>query len=141
MFVDQILSGKSDGVVSITSQTTIGEAIATLAEHNIGAVAVVDDETLVGIISERDIVRHLAGSAEGFRANPVSTLMTRAPKTCTRADTIDHVMNVMSRGRFRHLPVVEDGVLIGIVSMGDVVKRKIDQAEQEAEALRDYIAS
>lgn len=141
MFVETILTAKGNSVVTVRSDSTIGELIATLARHNIGAVVVVDDKTLVGIVSERDIVRHLAGSAEGFRAQPVSTLMTRAPKTCCLTDTLDFAMNIMTNGRFRHLPVVEEGELVGIISIGDVVKRKIEDAEQEAGALREYISS
>ena len=101
----------------------------------------VDDDKVVGIISERDIVRHLAGSAEGFRARPVATLMTRSPQTCRKSDTLDQAMNTMTRGRFRHLPVIEGGELVGIISIGDVVKLKIELAEQEAGVLREYIAS
>lgn len=141
MFVEAVLNTKDGDIITVTSQSTIGDLIAKLAQHNIGAVLVVDDGRLVGIVSERDVVRHLAGSAEGFRSQPVAAIMTRSPQTCSRRDTIEEAMNTMSRGRFRHLPVVEDGELVGIISMGDVVKRKIDQAEQEAEELREYISS
>lgn len=141
MFVEAVLNTKDGDIITVTSQSTIGDLIAKLAQHNIGAVLVVDDGKLVGIVSERDVVRHLAGSAEGFRSQPVAAIMTRSPQTCSRRDTIEEAMNTMSRGRFRHLPVVEDGELVGIISMGDVVKRKIDQAEQEAEELREYISS
>ncbi|RDE08777.1 CBS domain-containing protein [Pelagibacterium lacus] len=141
MFVDSILTEKGSTVVSVSSDATIGELIAALARHNIGAILVCDDGKVTGIVSERDIVRHLAGSAEGFRAQPVSTIMTRSPKSCRRTDTVEHAMGIMTRGRFRHLPVIEEGELVGIVSIGDVVKRKLEDAEQEADALRDYIAS
>lgn len=141
MHVESILNTKDGAIVTVSSHSTIGELIAALANHNIGAVLVVDNGQLTGIVSERDIVRHLAGSAEGFRSQPVSAIMTRSPQTCARTDTIEDAMNKMSRGRFRHLPVVDNGRLVGIISMGDVVKRKIDQAEQEAEELREYISS
>lgn len=141
MFVESILATKGTSVVTVSPDITIGELITELARHNIGAVVVVDEGKVTGIISERDIVRHLAGSAEGFRTRPVSTLMTRSPQTCRKTDTIDEVMNKMTRGRFRHLPVVEDGELVGIISIGDVVKRKIEYVEQEAGILREYIAS
>lgn len=141
MFVESILASKGGTVVTVTAQATIGDLIGVLAEHNIGAVIVLDGGKIAGIVSERDVVRHLAGSAEGFRAQPVSTLMTRAPQTCSPTDTIDAAIHKMSRGRFRHMPVLDNGELIGIISIGDVVKRKIDQAEQEAEQLKDYIAS
>lgn len=141
MHVEAILNSKSGDVFTVTSQSTIGDLIATLARHNIGAVLVVDDGRLTGIVSERDIVRHLAGSAEGFRAQPVSAIMTRAPRTCEKSDTVDDAMAKMSTGRFRHLPVMENDQLIGVISMGDLVKRKIDMAEQEANELREYISS
>lgn len=141
MFVESILSGKGNSVVTVGPETTIGEVIAELARHNIGAILVCEGNKVTGIVSERDIVRHLAGSAEGFRTRPVSTIMTADPKTCTRKDTVEMAMDTMTRGRFRHLPVVEEGELIGIISIGDVVKRKLDEVEQEAGALRDYIAS
>lgn len=141
MFVDSILSAKGGDIFSVTSTSTIGELITVLSRHNIGAVLVVDEGKLVGIVSERDIVRHLAGSAEGFRAKPVSLVMTRFPTTCNTTDTIDSAMGKMSSGRFRHLPVLDDGKLVGVISIGDVVKRKIEEAEQEAGALREYIAS
>lgn len=141
MFVENILGTKGDTVVTVTPETSIGDVVAELARHNIGAIVILDQGKVIGIVSERDIVRHLAGSAEGFRAQPVETIMTRAPKTCALTDTVDHAMNVMSRGRFRHLPVVENGGLVGIISIGDVVNRKLEDAEQEAGALREYIAS
>lgn len=141
MYVESILNAKGGDVVTVTSQSTIGNLIAELARHNIGAVLVVDDGEIVGIVSERDIVRHLAGSAEGFRTQPVSAIMTRSPRTCAPGDTLEDAMNKMSSGRFRHLPVLDNGRLVGIISMGDVVKRKINQAEQEATQLRQYIAS
>lgn len=141
MFVDSILAAKGSEVFTVTSQSTIGDLIRVLAERNIGAVVVMENGEVVGIISERDIVRHLADTAEGFRAKPVASLMTRSPVTCARTDTLESALNTMTRGRFRHLPVVEDGKLVGIISIGDVVKRKIDIAEQEAEELREYISS
>ncbi len=141
MFVDSILSNKGKAVVTVTSDSTIGDLVSELASHNIGAIVVVDDGKVTGIVSERDVVRHLAGSAPGFRSRPVSTVMTKAPKTCKPGDSIESVMTTMSRGRFRHLPVLDGDDLIGIISIGDVVKLKIEEAEQEAGALRDYISS
>ncbi|WP_332717609.1 CBS domain-containing protein [Pelagibacterium mangrovi] len=141
MFIESILATKGNSVVTVSSDTTIGDLIAVLARHNIGAVIVLDEGKVSGIISERDIVRHLAGSAEGFRARPVSSLMTRSPQSCCRSDSLEAVMDKMTRGRFRHLPVIEDGELVGIISIGDVVKRKIEEIESEAGELREYIAS
>ena len=141
MFVEMILAEKGSSVVTVEANATIGELITVLVKHNVGAAVVMDGEVMAGIVSERDIVRHLAGSAEGFRSKPVTTVMTRSPTTCSRGDTLDAAMSKMSTGRFRHLPVVEDGRLVGIISIGDLVKRKIEEAEQEAGALREYIAS
>lgn len=141
MFVESILNIKGRAVVTVEPDSLIGDLAATLASHKIGAAVVVADGAVVGIVSERDIVRYLAASADDVRPAPVSALMTRAPRTCTPGDTIDDAMNTMSTGRFRHLPVVADGKLVGIISIGDVVKSKIDQVHQEAAELRDYIAS
>lgn len=142
MFVESILQTKGEMVVTITPTETVGALVATLAKHNIGAVVVAaDDGSVTGIISERDVVRHLARSSEGLLEKSIASLMTKAPTTCRKSDSLDDVLQKMTRGRFRHLPVVEDGKLVGLVSIGDVVKRKIEEAEQEAHALRDYIAS
>lgn len=142
MFVESILSTKGSDVFSVATSATIAELVEMLAKHNIGAVLVVDDEgRAIGIISERDVVRQLARSSEGIMSKPVSALMTKALKTCKPTDTLDTVMSIMTRGRFRHLPVMENDRLVGIISIGDVVKRKIEEAEHESEALREYIAS
>lgn len=142
MFVESILSSKGGDVYSVATSATITELIDTLAKHNIGAVLVLDDNgNTAGIVSERDVVRHLARSAEGLLARPVSSLMTTSLKTCKPTDTLDTVMGIMTRGRFRHLPVMENDQLVGIISIGDVVKRKIEEVEHETEALREYIAS
>lgn|SRR5690606_14124573 len=142
MFVETILREKGSRVVTIAADASVADLVATLAEHNIGAVVVLDGPgSVAGIVSERDIVRQLARAPEGLLQRPVASLMTRSPTTCALADSLDDVMSRMSRGRFRHLPVVENGCLIGIVSIGDVVKRKIELVEQEAGALRDYIAA
>jgi CBS domain-containing protein len=142
MYVENILHTKGGNVFTISATASVAELVAILAAHNIGAVVVLAaDGKVSGIISERDVVRHLARSAEGLLALEVQALMTKSPITCRRTDTIDDVMAKMTERRFRHLPVVEDGELVGIVSIGDVVKRKIEEAEQEAGALREYIAS
>lgn len=142
MFVEQILAEKGHDAFTVKAGATIAELVATLAEHNIGAVLVLDDAgNLSGIISERDVVRQLARTDEGLLAKSVAALMTKSPQTCAPSDTIDTAMARMTRGRFRHLPVMDNGRLIGVISIGDVVKRKIEEAEQEAGALREYIAS
>ncbi|MCD7060251.1 CBS domain-containing protein [Pelagibacterium xiamenense] len=142
MFVENILAEKGHDAFTVPARSTVAELVATLAKHNIGAVLVVDDTgSLSGIISERDVVRQLARTEEGLMARTVASIMTKNPQTCAPTDTLDTVMAKMTHGRFRHLPVMDNGKLVGVVSIGDVVKRKIEEAEQEAGALREYIAS
>lgn len=142
MQVDNILQSKGMAVYTVTTHAPIGEAVKLLNEHRIGAVVVVDDKGAVaGILSERDIVRHLLDDPSGLMTQPVSNIMTTKVITCARAATVSDLMEQMTRFRIRHIPIVEDDKLVGIVSIGDVVKRKIEEAEQEALALREYIAS
>lgn len=142
MFIESILGEKGGTVFTVPATATVAELVSELARHNIGAVIVTgEDGKLVGIVSERDVVRHLDKNAEGILQRPVSELMTKTLKTCRKTDTIDTAMSIMTRGRFRHIPVVEDGEMIGIISIGDVVKRKIEEVEQETDALREYISS
>ncbi|TXL70377.1 CBS domain-containing protein [Vineibacter terrae] len=142
MFVSDILQNKGTRVVAVTPDETLASAIATLSARRIGAVLVLDvDKSLVGILSERDILHALArraGDAFGLR---VEEVMTTPVVTCGPDHTVEHVMALMTEGRFRHLPVVQRGVLMGIVSIGDVVKWRLDETRQEAEDLRQYIAT
>jgi CBS domain-containing protein len=141
MTVAAILGGKGRNVVTTTPKASVSEVVTALARHRIGAVVVVDSaEKIVGIVSERDVVRALSAGGDVL-AGPVAAIMTRTVVTCSEADTVDQVMARMTRGRFRHLPVVDGGRLAGIVSIGDVVKARIEQIEREAEHLRAYIAS
>lgn len=140
MTAASILSRKGGGTVTIKRNASISEAIALLSEKNIGAVVVSDDDvTVLGILSERDIVRGLNASGAALLDTPVADLMTREIRTCAPADTLRHLLAVMTERRFRHLPVVEGGKLVGIVSIGDVVKMRLDDLVAEAEALRGYI--
>ena len=142
MTVAKILAHKGRDVATTTAAKTIADAVALLAGRKIGALVVVEDgHRIVGIISERDIVRAIAASAGAALAEPVSSIMTRGVVTCSDGETIDSVMSRMTRGRFRHLPVTNGGRLTGIVSIGDVVKARIEQVEHEAEEMRTYIAS
>ncbi|HVY20575.1 MAG TPA: CBS domain-containing protein [Bauldia sp.] len=142
MTVAAILSSKGREVATTTAAKTLAEAVASLAKRKIGALVVVENgDRIVGIISERDIVRVIAGKGAAALAEPVATVMTRGVVTCGESETIDSVMERMTRGRFRHLPVVTDGRLDGIVSIGDVVKARIGQVEREAEEMRAYIAT
>lgn len=142
MSVASILSGKSGDVLTVTPDQTIAEASKILAENKVGAVIVVDEAGgVAGILSERDVVRGLSASGPSVLSQTVSRLMTAEVKVCTRSETIDNVMRKMTEGRFRHMPVVENDKLVGVVSIGDVVKHKIKDLQHEAEALRDYVMS
>ncbi|MCX5516138.1 inosine-5-monophosphate dehydrogenase [Kaistia algarum] len=141
MTVAAILSSKGRDVMTVEVDTSIREAVHILAERRIGAIVVADSfRRILGIVSERDIVRALSRSGVEVLDGSVSSIMTVKVVTCSEIDTINHVMERMTEGRFRHLPVVEEGRLAGIVSIGDVVKARIQQVEQEAEEMRTYIA-
>ncbi len=140
MTVAAILGQKSYSVITTQAGETLQSVCALLALHRIGAVVVTDgSDGISGILSERDIVKAVARDGVTALDRPTSDYMTRAVKTCTPSDTIADVMARMTEGRFRHLPVVEGGRLIGVVSIGDVVKQRIAAAEQEAEMMRTYI--
>jgi CBS domain-containing protein len=142
MNVEHILSAKGRQVVTIAAQATIMEAARMLAERRIGAVLVSDaGNPVLGILSERDVVRALAAGGAGALEQPVSRHMTTKVVTCTTQSAINDLMETMTTGKFRHVPIVEDGRLLGIVSIGDVVKYRVAEIENEASALRDYIAT
>ncbi|GLQ52810.1 CBS domain-containing protein [Devosia nitrariae] len=142
MFIDAILQSKGVVVHTLPHTGRLADAVAVLNHHNIGAVVITGaDDAVVGILSERDIVRRLDKDPAGALELPIASVMTRNVATCTRDTTIAEVMELMTNLRVRHMPVVEKGELIGIISIGDVVKRKIEEAEFEAAALREYIAS
>ncbi|MBW7838000.1 MAG: CBS domain-containing protein [Sphingomonadales bacterium] len=142
MLVKSILKGKGSDVVDIAPELTVLEATAVLRDKRIGAVLVRDKaKTIVGVLSERDIVRALANTGPEILKKKVCDLMTRQVVTCLPGDTVDHVMGLMTDKRIRHVPVVEGGKLLGIVSIGDVVKHKIAEAEMEAQALKKYITT
>lgn len=140
MTVKTILSGKGRDVMTISPTATLADAAHLLSARRIGAVVVEDqDRTVVGLLSERDIVRVVAAKGVDALSFPVEQAMTRKVVTCREADTVGVIMERMTTGKFRHLPVVEDGRLVGIVSIGDVVKFRLGEMEQESSALRDYI--
>jgi CBS domain-containing protein len=140
MLVKNILVGKRGNVVTIEPTADLTAAVKLLAERRIGAVVILGaDNRIVGILSERDIVRVLAEHGPTALNQPVGQVMTRDVKTCSEDDTIGGLMSRMTTGKFRHMPVVEQGRLIGIVSIGDVVKNRVEEIEHEAEALRDYV--
>jgi len=142
MQVDNILQSKGAAVHTVSAAAPLSEAVRLLNAHKIGAVVVVDAKGQVaGILSERDIVRRLESDPVKLLQSPVRTAMTAKVITATKAHTVSQLMELMTRHRIRHIPVVDGTTLVGIVSIGDVVKRKIEETEQEALALRDYIAS
>lgn len=140
MTVKAILSAKGGKVVTIEPNTDVAAAARLLAEHRIGAVVVTGaDHRVVGIVSERDIVRVLAERGAAALSLPLTEVMTRKVATGSASDTISSIMERMTAGKFRHLPVVEQGRLIGIISIGDVVKLRLHEMEREQDALREYI--
>jgi len=140
MFVKNILVGKRGNVVTIEPTADLTAAVKLLAERRIGAVVILGaNHRIVGILSERDIVHAFAERGPSALHEPVGQVMTRDVKTCSEDDTIEGLMGRMTTGKFRHMPVVEQGKLIGIVSIGDVVKNRVEEIEHESEALRDYI--
>jgi CBS domain-containing protein len=142
MTVKAILEAKGYDVVSIGPNEKLSQAVALLAERRIGAVVVTNgDGKIVGILSERDVVRVLGRDGPASLDHIVRDVMTPKVKICNENHTINEVMEIMTRGRFRHLPVEKDGLLHGIVSIGDVVKRRIEDVEREAEQIREYIAT
>ena len=142
MTVKAILDAKGRDVVTVEPTMTLAEAARLLAEKRIGAVVVTKaGAKIAGILSERDIVRQIGLRGAAALDESISTAMTAKVKTCQEGHTVNQVMEIMTRGRFRHLPVEREGMLAGIVSIGDVVKRKIEETEQEAIALKEYIAS
>ncbi len=142
MNVDSILKSKGRDVVTIAADATINDAVLLLRRKRIGALVISPNGGKVeGILSERDIIRALGEYGARVFDLPVSALMTRNVITCTPADSVSGLMAEMTARRIRHLPVVENGALIGIVSIGDVVKCHIDEVEHEASALRQFITS
>jgi CBS domain-containing protein len=142
MFVQTILQTKGSEVFTLSQTATLADAVALLNSRNIGAIVIADaDRRILGILSERDIVRQIGRNPEGALSTPIAACMTSNVVTAELTTTIDDVMERMTQRRIRHMPIAEDGVLVGIISIGDVVKLKIQEVEHEAEALRDYIAS
>jgi CBS domain-containing protein len=142
MNVEHILVAKGRDVLTIEPSRTLADAARALTEKRIGAVIVGGpDEAVLGILSERDIVRVVARGGAAALEHPVSQHMTGKVVTCTRQTTINELMDEMTRRKFRHMPVVENGRLCGIISIGDVVKHRVAEIEAEHQALREYIAT
>jgi CBS domain-containing protein len=142
MTVRAILSRKGRDVATIAPTATLSEAVSLLAQRRIGAVIVTGaDDRVAGILSERDIVRVLSERGPAVLQENVAAVMTRKVMTCNESDTVVALMERMTAGKFRHLPVVEQGKLVGVISIGDVVKSRVEEFEGETEALREYIAT
>ena len=142
MTVKAILEAKGHDVFTISPDEKLSEAIRALVDHRIGALVITTAERkIVGILSERDIVRVIAKQGAAALDSTVRSVMTAKVKVCNERHTVNEVMEIMTRGRFRHLPVEKDGVLDGLVSIGDVVKKRIEDVEKEAEEIRTYIAT
>ena len=138
MNVDGILRAKGANVVTIRPDASVGQLVDGLREERIGAMVVSEDgRTVLGIVSERDVVRGLADRGPRILEVPVAELMTRQVFSCTPQDTVKHVMAEMTKRRIRHLPVIADGALSGIVSIGDVVKNRLEEMETETNVLRE----
>lgn len=140
MRISEVVAGKaSQDIVTISPDATVRDLIALLATHNIGAAVVSSDgSTVAGIVSERDVVRRLNGNDAALSAS-VAEIMTADVRTCESSSSLDEVRSIMTEGRFRHLPVVDDGQLVGVVSIGDIVKNHIDQVEFERDQLDSYV--
>lgn len=142
MNVARILKDKGRQVATALPDTTLMEIVNLLAKRKIGAVVICDEgQRVKGIISERDIVRLLSEKGSDVFNEPVQNHMTREVRTCIEHDTVDWLMEVMTAHRFRHMPVIESERIVGIVSIGDVVKQRIALAEMEAASMRQYIAT
>ncbi len=142
MSVKEILANKGNDVIAVTEDAKLRDAILILNAKNIGVVLVTDEDgQLKGILSERDIIRRALSQETGFRDEPVSKTMTNKVECVNPDASVDDVMDIMTRKRIRHIPVLDDGQLAGLISIGDVVKKKIADHEQEAAHLRDYIAT
>jgi CBS domain-containing protein len=140
--VSSVLKHKGHDVVTVAPQQTVSWVVRVLAENRIGAVPVINQEgQLVGIISERDIIRGMAEHADEVVTLPADRLMTREVKTCSSEDQLVDIMEVMTLQRIRHLPVIQNGALHGIISIGDVVKQRLEEVQSDAEELRRYIRS
>jgi CBS domain-containing protein len=142
MNVKTILAAKGGDIVSIEPSADLAAAAKLLSIHRIGAVLIRGaGGRLSGILSERDIVRALSEHGAAALTLPVAQIMTRNVMTCTEDDTCASIMEQMTAGKFRHLPVVTDGQLVGLISIGDVVKERVEEIERESEAMREYIRS
>ena len=142
MKISEVVRGKGDGVITISPESSVGDLLALLAEHRIGAVVVSGDGSSVhGIVSERDVVRHLHSGGSAIIEGPVSAIMTSEVRTADMESDLDELETTMTEHRIRHVPIVVDGQLAAIVSIGDVVKNRIKSLQAERDQLTAYISS
>jgi CBS domain-containing protein len=141
MTINSILQGRSGDIYSCTADMTVSQAVEILAEKRIGALPVLDGEAVVGIFSERDVLHCLRKFGHAAMEHNVRDVMTADVIFVERTKSVIGALSLMTKRRIRHLPVVEDGKLVGFVSIGDLVKYRIDKIESEAAAMRDYIQS
>lgn len=141
MGIAAILASKGHEVVTVAPETAVNEIVGTLITRRIGAVIVTEGAQVVGVVSERDVIRGLCGQGPSVLERSAREIMTSPVVTIAPTDSVADAMELMTGRRVRHLPVVDGGTLVGLVSIGDLVKRRIEEAEQEALALKDYIAA
>ena len=139
MTVRSILDTKGHQIVSLEPEAKLSAAVKTLAERKIGAVLVLQAGRIEGILSERDVVRVLGERGAAVLEEPVSAVMTRKVVSCKQSDTVSAIMEMMTHGKFRHLPVLDGERVVGLISIGDIVKWRVQEYEREQEALREYI--
>lgn len=139
MRISDVLRGKGSNVATVDPGLTVSGLVAELARHNVGAMVVMENEAVVGIVSERDVVRQLHERGADLLNASVAEIMTSSVVTCASHDSVDSLAETMTERRIRHMPVVDDGSLVGIVSIGDVVKSRISQLESDREQLESYI--
>ncbi len=141
MHVSAILKNKGSTLITAKPEDSVASVVTLLSANRIGAVLAMDGKgTIAGIISERDVVRGLAEKGPDVLQRPVSELMTEKVISCAPTDTVASVMEKMTQGRFRHLPVCDGEKLVGFISIGDVVKHRLEEAKHEVESLRDYVS-
>jgi CBS domain-containing protein len=140
MRISDVLRGKGSSVATVEPGRSVAGLVAELAAHNVGALVVVEDGAVVGIVSERDVVRQLNERGAELLGISVSEIMTKSVFTCLPTDSVDSLAATMTERRIRHMPVVENGELLGIVSIGDVVKSRIGELESDRDQLESYIA-
>jgi CBS domain-containing protein len=142
MLVSDLLEAKGFAVATISSQATVGEVVADLARHRVGALVVSPDgRQIEGIVSERDVVQSLSKLRIGLLDEKVASIMSTSVRVCTTTDDVESIMNLMTEHRIRHVPVVEGGLLCGIISIGDVVKSRIGELEKDRNELMEYITA